>query len=104
MVILLLDGSFGGVLDGLSGLGDLDADACVGVGALSVVRDWGGLGGVVGAGEDGGHGEVDGLEDASFPCNGEVGDLAVDARVVCGYDAALLGVHCVSSGGVITTM
>jgi len=50
----------------------------------------------VGAGEDGGHGEVDGLEGASFPCDGEVGDLAVDARVVCGYDALWLGVHCVA--------
>ena len=48
--------------------------------------DWGGLGGVVGADEEGGHGEVDGLEGASFPYDGEVGDLAVDARVVCGYE------------------
>ncbi len=50
----------------------------------------------MGAGEDGGHGEVDGLEEAPFPCDGEVGDLAVGARVVCRYDAALLGVHCVA--------
>ena len=38
----------------------------------------------MGAGEDGGHGEVDGLGEASFP-DGEVGDLAVGAHVMCGY-------------------
>ena len=65
------------------------------VGVLAVACDGDGLG-VVGAGEDGGHGEVDGLGDASFPCDGEVGDLAVGAHVMCGYDAALLGVHCVA--------
>jgi len=78
---LVVGRQFAGVLESLSGLGDLDADACVGVGAFSVVSGWGGLGGVVGATEDGGHGEVDGLEGASFPCDGEVGDLAVGARV-----------------------
>ena len=38
---------------------------------------------------------------ASFPCDGEVGDLAVDARVVCGYDALWLGVHCVACAGCV---
>jgi len=63
----------------------------VGVGVLAVACDGDGLG-VVGAGEDGGQDEVDGLGDASFLYDGEVGDLAVDARVVCGYDASLLEV------------
>ena len=98
---LVVGRQFAGVLESLSGLGDLDSVACVGVGAFSVVSGWGGLGGVVGAAEDGGHGEVDGLEGASFPCDGEVGDLAVGARVVCGYDAALLGVHCEACAGCV---
>ena len=55
----------------------------------------------MGAGEDGGHGEVDGLGEASFPCDGEVGDLAVGAHVMCGYDAALLGVHCEACAGCV---
>ena len=49
--------------------------------------------------EDGGHGELDALRDTSFPCNGEVGDLAVDARVVCGYDTSLLEGHCAACAG-----
>jgi len=32
----------------------------------------------------------------------EVGDLAVDARVVCGYDASLLEVHCVACMGCVS--
>jgi len=92
---------FAGVVVFLPGLGDLDADACVRVGVLSVMCDGDWLG-VVGAGEDGGHGEVDGLGDSSFPCNGEVGDLTVDARVMCWHDASLLEVHCVACAGCVS--
>ena len=83
---------FAWVLGRLVGLGDVDADACVRVGVLAVVRDGGGLL-VEGAVEDGGRGEVDGFGYASFSSEREVWDLAVDASVVCGHDAALLAVH-----------
>ena len=97
-MMILLRGGIAGILECLPDLGDLDADTCVCVGVLSVACDGDGLG-VVGAGEDGGHGELDVLRDTSFPCNGEVGDLAVDARVVCGYDTSLLEGHCAACAG-----
>ena len=97
-MMILLRGGIAGILECLPDLGDLDADTFVCVGVLSVACDGDGLG-VVGAGEDGGHGELDALRDTSFPCNGEVGDLAVDARVVCGYDTSLLEGHCAACAG-----
>ena len=83
---------FAWVLGRLVGLGDVDADACVRVGVLAVVRDGGGLL-VEGAAENGGRGEVDGLGYASVSLEREIWDLAVDASVVCGHDAALLAVQ-----------
>ena len=97
-MMILLRGGIAVILECLHDLGDLDADTFVCVGVLSVACDRDGLG-VVGAGEDGGHGELDVLRDTSFPCNGEVGDLAVDARVVCGYDTSLLEGHCAACAG-----
>jgi hypothetical protein len=82
---------FAGVLDLLSVLGDLDADAGAFVGVFKCVvssaAEFDGLGlCVVGAAfEDGGRGEVDGLGDAAFPVDDEVEDLAVGAGEVGGY-------------------
>ena len=83
----------------LSGLGDLDADAGAFIGVLAVgaaaVGD-GDVPRVAGAVEDRGRGIVDGFGDAAFPLDDEVRDLAVDVGVVCGHDAFLLEVHCVT--------
>ena len=85
----------------LFGLEYLDADAGIYVGVLAVACD-GVEVRVAGVGEDGCDGVVDGLGHTSFPCNGEVGDLAVDAHVVCGYDASLLEVHCIACMGCVS--